>query len=186
MKKSLGKTGLVMVLLIALAGCASLSERECLKGDWFEIGSLDGQRGYRVDRLETHQRACAKHGVSSDDAAYFAGHAEGLTDYCQPENGYLEGLAERDYAYVCPTHLEKDFLREYAKGLSDQIRELDYAYDLVQRDLDYARHDALYLKSEKQRARARYQAEQLESELRTISERRFQLNAWLRHTLDRL
>lgn len=186
MKNKPSRIGFIIVTLSMLSGCASLSERQCVEGDWFKIGLRDGQRGYRVDRLDTHQRACAKYGISSDDNAYFEGHAEGLLDYCQPENGYSEGLAERDYAYVCPAHLEKEFLREYAKGLSDQIRELDYVYDLLQRDLDHARYDALYLKSERQRERARYEADQIESELRNVSDRRFQLNTWLRHTLDRI
>ena len=186
MKNSVCMLVFALVILSMVSGCASLSERACLEGDWFKIGLQDAQRGYRSERLETHQRACAKHGISSDDKAYFAGYAKGLVDYCQPEKGYSEGLAERDYANICPAHMEKDFLREYAKGLSDRIRELDYAYDVLQRNLDHARYDALYLKSERQRERARYEAGQIESELRIISDRRFQLNTWLRHALDRI
>jgi outer membrane murein-binding lipoprotein Lpp len=185
-KIKFGKFGYIIVSLVMLSGCASLSERECLEGDWFKIGVRDGQRGYRVDRLDTHEQACAKYGVASDEQTYFAGHAEGLLDYCQPQNGYREGFAERDYDFVCPIHMEKAFLREYAKGLSDQIRELDYVYDLLQRDLDHARYDALYLKSEDQRERARYEADKIESELRSVSDRRFQLNTWLRQALDRI
>ena len=53
------KALLVLLVAATLAGCASLSQHQCLQGDWYSIGVGDGQRGMPVDRLDQHTRACA-------------------------------------------------------------------------------------------------------------------------------
>ncbi len=107
----------VMVLALAgLSGCASMSADECLTVDWATIGFEDGSRGYTADRLGTHRKACAKHGVAADLAAYQRGHAQGIEAFCQPGRGFNFGVNGGGYRGVCPAHLEQEFLEAYSAG----------------------------------------------------------------------
>ena len=108
---------IVMVLALAgLSGCASMSADECLTVDWATIGFEDGSRGYTADRLGTHRKACAKHGVAADLAAYQRGHAQGIEAFCQPGRGFNFGVNGGGYRGVCPAHLEQEFLEAYSAG----------------------------------------------------------------------
>ena len=69
---------LVGVCGLALFGCASMNKAECLVSDWQMIGYEDGARGYGSQHLARHRKACAKHGVAPDLAAYQQGRSEGL------------------------------------------------------------------------------------------------------------
>ncbi len=108
---------IVLVLALAgLSGCASMSADECLTVDWATIGFEDGSRGYTADRLGTHRKACAKHGVAADLAAYQRGHAQGIEAFCQPGRGFNYGVNGGGYRGVCPAHLEQEFLEAYSAG----------------------------------------------------------------------
>ncbi|MDJ0905482.1 MAG: DUF2799 domain-containing protein [Woeseiaceae bacterium] len=108
---------IVLVLALAgLSGCASMSADECLTVDWATIGFEDGSRGYTADRLGTHRKACAKHGVAADLAAYQRGHAQGIEAFCQPGRGFNFGVNGGGYRGVCPAHLEQEFLEAYSAG----------------------------------------------------------------------
>ncbi len=108
---------LVLVAVLAgLSGCASMSADECLTVDWATIGFEDGSRGYTADRLGSHRKACAKHGVAADLAAYQRGHAQGLESFCQPGRGFNHGANGARYNGVCPAHLEPEFLEAFNAG----------------------------------------------------------------------
>ena len=96
----------LMLALVALGGCASLSEEECALSDWHTIGFEDGSRGYPAERIGDHRKACAKHGYVPDFAAWEAGRNEGLALYCQPARGFNLGSAGGQYQGVCPVDLE--------------------------------------------------------------------------------
>lgn len=102
--------------LLALNGCASMSADECLTVDWTAIGYEDGSRGYTADRLGSHRKACAKHGVTPDLAAYQDGHAQGVEAFCQPGRAFKHGEHGASYSGVCPAHLEPEFLEAYQAG----------------------------------------------------------------------
>lgn len=99
-----------------LNGCATLSEEQCLIGDWYGIGVSDGQSGYAMSRLDDHAQACGRHGVAPNAAAYAEGRAQGLRSYCTPQVGFREGREGDGYAHVCPANLEPDFLQGYSDG----------------------------------------------------------------------
>ena len=107
---------LVMVALVGLSGCASMSADECLTVDWTAIGYEDGSRGYTADRLGSHRKACAKHGVTPDFTAYQQGHAQGVEAFCQPGRAFKFGEHGGGYQGVCPAHLEPEFLDAYHAG----------------------------------------------------------------------
>lgn len=103
-------------MAVGLGGCATLDEGQCLSGDWVGIGRGDGSAGYQRARLDDHTKACAKHGVIPDAAAYDAGRREGLTYFCTPRRGFEEARVGRAYGSVCPANLERGFLEGYADG----------------------------------------------------------------------
>lgn len=104
------------VLVLGLSGCASMNANECLMGDWQAIGFEDGSRGYTSDRLGVHRKACAKHGVAPDFAAYRDGREQGLLEFCQPSRGFNLGESGWRYNGVCAADLEPGFLDGYRHG----------------------------------------------------------------------
>ncbi len=102
--------------VLGLASCATMSEEQCLAGDWAGQGYSDGASGLSMSRLDEHAEACAKHGVTPDAAAYRAGREQGLPRYCTPANGFRVGRTGSGYGGVCPAWLEADFLPAYRDG----------------------------------------------------------------------
>ncbi|WP_415883008.1 DUF2799 domain-containing protein [Neptuniibacter sp. QD34_54] len=103
-------------LFVILPGCASLSQEECLTGDWQGIGYRDGLQGKAEAYLAEHQSACAEYRVSLNLEDYLHGRNEGLKRYCQPDNAYRLGRQGATYAYVCPVELEGAFIAKYQQG----------------------------------------------------------------------
>ena len=108
----------VAALLFTLAGCSSnsVSESQCLAGDWQTIGYRDGANGYRSTQLLNHQNACVKHGVIPDRASYMAGWEQGVREYCEANNGYDVGERGEGYDNVCPDDMRDAFLAAYHSG----------------------------------------------------------------------
>lgn len=107
---------MLLSFFIVLSGCASLSQEECLTGDWQGIGYRDGLQGKSEAYLAEHQSACAEYQVSLNLEDYLQGRKEGLKSYCQPDNGYRLGRHGADYAYVCPSELDAAFVAKYQQG----------------------------------------------------------------------
>ncbi len=138
---------LVGICGLALSGCASMNKAECLVSDWQMIGYEDGARGSGSQRLAKHRKACAKHGVVPDLAAYKKGRSEGLQEYCQPTKGFALGRSGASYAGACPAELEADFLDAYDSGhhlwqlktsvasANRKIRSKKRAFKQVKKDL---------------------------------------------------
>ncbi len=93
-----------------------MNNADCLVSYWQMIGYEDGSRGYGSQRLARHRKACAKHGVIPDLAAYQQGRSEGLQEYCQPTKGFALGSSGATYGGVCPAELEANFLGAYNAG----------------------------------------------------------------------
>lgn len=102
--------------MLALSGCATMSEDECLTSDWHALGFEDGARGYTMQQFSNRREACAKHGVTPDFRAYQAGRDEGLVSFCQPSRGYNLGVSGGSYHGVCDVALEEEFLDAYRVG----------------------------------------------------------------------
>jgi len=111
----------VWIIVVAACGllagsCATLSEDQCMTGDWAGIGYGDGANGYGTGRFGDHVKACEKYGVVPDQSVYMTGRARGLTVYCQPDRGFQVGRQGGSYGGVCPSSLEGPFLVGYADG----------------------------------------------------------------------
>lgn len=114
---------LLAALACWLAGCAAtMSKDECRNVDWRTIGYEDGVAGHSGERIGDHRRACAEHGVTPDLAAYRAGRAEGLREFCRPHNGYRAGVNGAAYYDSCPAELELAFLAAYEEGRELYVR----------------------------------------------------------------
>jgi len=107
---------LVPIALLGLNGCATMNADECVTSDWTAIGFEDGSRGYTADRLGSHRKACAKHGVTPDFAAYQRGHAQGVETFCEPGRAFNYGANGGKYNGVCPVDMEPEFLQAYNDG----------------------------------------------------------------------
>lgn len=102
--------------VLTLGSCATMSEEQCLAGDWSGQGYADGASGLTMSRLGEHAEACMKHGVAPDDAAYRSGWAQGVVSYCTRDRGFEAGRTGSSYAGICPSDLEEDFLPAYRDG----------------------------------------------------------------------
>ena len=115
---SLQQTASAILVLVALAlgGCATMNEDECRTVDWRTVGYEDGVAGYSGDRIGQHRKACAEYGVSPDLGLYQEGRDQGLHEYCRPANGYRLGANGAGYGGTCPADIEGDFLNAYESG----------------------------------------------------------------------
>lgn len=97
-------------------GCATISEEDCLAGNWADRGFKDGKSGTSRDRIADYSEACAKFGASPDRATYLANFERGLLRYCTYDKGYDRGEAGRGYNEVCSGALADDFSAGYEEG----------------------------------------------------------------------
>lgn len=104
--------------IVTLAGCATLSQEECVRGDWFGLGVTDGRAGEIKTRLDAHQKACMEYGIAVNNEDYFAGREQGLIDYCQLDNAFRTGLSGQQYYHVCPPSLDGLFTHYHSAAFA--------------------------------------------------------------------
>jgi hypothetical protein len=189
--RSILRTSAAMTLL-ALGSCATMDRDECLTVDWHTVGFEDGAAGYSGDRIGQHRKACAKHGVTPDLAAYQSGREDGLREYCVPANGFRLGSRGGDYGGICPADLEFAFTDAFQSGrqlytlearlsdVSSQIRSKRSALKTAESDI--ATRSARAISNEattEERAQAVVDVKQLgervgrlKSEIRQLEEER--------------
>ena len=123
------------IAIAVLSSCASLSESQCIAGDWQTVGFRDGSAGNPQSMLLQHQDACVKHGVIPQRESYLDGWTQGVRNYCTPENGFAIGDRGSSYANVCPDDLEPSFYAALLDGrrlfnarseINDLERQLGY------------------------------------------------------------
>ena len=130
---------LLSLLVIGLAGCATMSSDECTTSDWTAVGYEDGSRGYTSERFSKHRKACAKHGVTADFQAYQQGRSQGLVEFCQPGRGFNLGANGGQYNGVCSVELEADFLDAYRVG--QQLYKLRSNVSSANSQINYKKHE---------------------------------------------
>jgi hypothetical protein len=121
-----------LMVIVALGGCATLSESQCIASDWETIGYNDGAQGKANSQLLKHQNACVKHGIVPDRDAYLVGWNDGVINYCTPENGYAQGRRGAANGNFCPDTLRGAFGDAYQQGRTlylaeSEIRSLESA-----------------------------------------------------------
>jgi Protein of unknown function (DUF2799) len=106
----------ILAAMAALAGCNSMSEKECLSTDWRTVGYEDGVNGYSGDRIGRYRNACSEHGVTPNLGDYQSGREQGLREFCKPVNGFRVGARGGGYSGVCPSELDQSFADAYQSG----------------------------------------------------------------------
>lgn len=107
---------LVLLALLAMQGCATMSQEECETGDWYAIGYEDGAQGRNAERIGKYRKSCAEHNITPDLGAYQDGRKEGLREFCQPQTGFAAGRRGYSYSGICPADLEPAFVAAYQEG----------------------------------------------------------------------
>lgn len=134
------------LLVLAMSGCASMSESECLIADWRTIGYEDGAAGASTGTFTERRKACAEYGMSPDLAQYKEGYGEGVYIFCTERNGYRQGKKGSQYHGVCPSEVEGGFLYGHRKGrelfkLSSGVAQKNAAVITMQARLKNLKHD---------------------------------------------
>lgn len=115
------KTIVCLFALTQLGACAIMSKQDCLSADWRDVGYDVGFTGEKEIATAYNRRAeaCAKHGTKASWPAFKIGHAEGIEQYCQVDNGLVLGLRGHSRAIrenTCPERDHPGFGRAFADG----------------------------------------------------------------------
>lgn len=115
----------LMVLVLAVQGCAMHSPDPCRSTDWYALGYQDASAG----RLAEPQRSCPGGVTEPALSQYQLGRQAGLQEYCKADNGFRLGIDGQPYQGICAAAVETDFLRAYQEGkqvhdVEAQIRRL--------------------------------------------------------------
>lgn len=140
MRVSILNAAILSVAVMGLAGCASISESECVSGSWSDIGYKDGVNGKARDRLANYAKTCAKYGVQPDRNAYLTAFENGLVKYCTYEQGFELGENGNSYNQVCSGNNSSGFSQGYDEGravyeIYREHKRLIAAYDDTLEDL---------------------------------------------------
>jgi len=140
--------------LIVFTGCATLSQEDCRRGDWYGLGIKDGLAGEPSGRLYEHNKACYEYGIAVRDDAYFAGREQGLRDYCRLDNAFTVGLNGYPYHHVCPPAIDSAFAHYHAAAYA--VHEIIADLDRIDSELS-SKESQLHNKklSDKDRSRIR-------------------------------
>lgn len=145
--RSVSTLSAAVCLLLLVAGCSSMSEKDCLSANWTDQGYRDGRNGQPLSRIEDHREACATVGVVPDRQQYLAGREVGIREYCTPANAVREGRLGRGYRNACPMQLERNFLAYHELGYQvyrseQRLDSLNREMQRKQRELDKEKNDA--------------------------------------------
>ena len=104
------------LILGACAGKPSMTQNQCLAGDWESIGMRDGSLGMTSSRIILHQEACGEFGVVPNRNAYLTGYQDGLVSYCTADKGFQLGASGKALNTVCQKDLREPFASAHADG----------------------------------------------------------------------
>ncbi len=106
----------VLLALVVLTGCSSMSAEECQTARWQEIGYRDGKAGRSPQVINDYAKDCGEVGYSVDHSVWQHAYQQGLRLYCSPDNGYRIGKSGGTYHGVCESEL---FYKNYQRGMKE-------------------------------------------------------------------
>lgn len=150
------KSGMGMLCVVVLAGCASMSEKECRQADWRQVGYEDGKSGKNTQIFDDYVKDCAKAKVTPDNPAYLTGREEGLLVYCTPEHGFYLGKTGYSANPVCPAASNADFMDSYREGskvhqAQVRVNDLEKERTRIKDDIEKSRRADEKAKNDKER-----------------------------------
>lgn len=78
---------LAVAAILAVAGCAQMSEKECRAADWYQIGHRDGDIYGLRPSIDQYAYQCQAFGVQAQEPLYMAGWVDGYREYLIRMNG---------------------------------------------------------------------------------------------------
>lgn len=119
---------------LGLSACVTVPDDQraaaCAATDWAEYGLNDGKLGVpEADRADKFAD-CAALGQAANIAAYRAGRAQGLAQYCTAEQGYKVGYEGRRDPKVCEGELKLAFDQGFERGRQDQPVQVGVGFGL--------------------------------------------------------
>lgn len=144
----------IVMLLSVLAGCSTLSKKECLEGDWYKQGHRDGSRGYKAKRVASHQKSCTKHGKPINLSEYRRGRKDGLLRFCTRDKGYNEGSSGAALKDVCSPSRKREFLSGYLAGIASAISHAELELQQAKWRYRRARRSGKHEKDSKKHGRS--------------------------------
>lgn len=177
-------TKFLMVFLLAIVhtGCATMTQGECLSGNWSRVGYDDGVAGYPSARLGNHEQACAAHGVGVDARTYLDARERGLEVYCTPFRGFTAAANGQNYAGVCPGYLEPGFLAGFSDGrfvhdakrhfddVSSDVSAIEYRIRKANQDIDKTSKRLRSAENDDERNRLQRELRTLRDDIRRADE----------------
>ncbi len=130
---------LIIGAVTLLPGCASISEEECVAGNWADLGYRDGVNGKARDRITKYVETCGEFGTGVDRSAYLSSYEEGLTHYCTYDKGFARGQNGSSYNTVCEGPMAVDFRAGYDEGYFEY--ELRQKYKQFENDITEAENE---------------------------------------------
>lgn len=94
----------ITALIAALAGCAANSPVASMvqANNWAGLGSADVEKGLVKKDKATLNKISAKYsGSGIDYQAYSKAYDTGLATYCDINNAYIIGFAQKQYRGIC-------------------------------------------------------------------------------------
>lgn len=161
----------IIAISLFMNSCASLSKKQCLKGDWNSIGLSDGKKGYEIDRISKHKTACNEFDILVDKRTYEKGWWQGIIHYCVPENGYSLGTAATPYNPVCRGKLENGFLVGYIEGLETALRNTMWKYQTERNELLLYTSKITHIKDQEAREKLKKEIQEHEEELEKLEKK---------------
>ena len=169
----MGRILLVLSVSLFITGCASISEEQCLAGNWQELGYKDGSSGASTTRVQKYAEVCTEHGVSVNQDLYLIGYKQGIESYCTDARGFRSGEGGSSFNEACLgfTEYEQAFSEgyviyqiksEYASLINEYNDRLDDFYVIE----DKLKIDENL--SDKERKRLHLKQERIKRELRGL------------------
>lgn len=106
----------VVLLVIFISGCASLSQSECISANWYDLGAQNALSGKKSNYVAEHTKACDEYAISPDFTLYKLGWLNGQSQFCNAASGWRFALKGGYYKNTCTRYNERDFLAGYRLG----------------------------------------------------------------------
>lgn len=165
--KRMSSRYLFLLFFVVLSGCTSLSQEDCVRANWEELGYSHGEQGYTFEQGRHIVSACTQFGITAQLDDYQVGYKQGLAAFCQPENGFTLGLRGDAYNGVCN---DTQFRKAWQEGneryqlearkteIDNRLRNIDWRLQSINNEL------ASNKASSNQSKELRREREQLEKE----------------------
>ena len=169
-----------LALLLLLSGCATLSETECVSGNWEQVGYQDGKSGRDSDYILRHESACIEYGVQLDRVAYEAGRQQGLTRYCTADNGFSRGSRGSSPNLSCSSQQFPVYFDGYNQGLFSRLERLELDLDEAYKEHEILTEVLRRVKDEQEKDRIELELEDVDEDIDSLQDQINNLNDLIR------